>query len=65
MLYELKKMMHEYSENININKDMDYVKTNQIEILELKSAITQIEKKSLEEFNSRLDQSRRKNQGTQ
>lgn len=48
MLYELKKMMHEYSENIkNINKDIDYIKTHQIEILELKSTITQIEKKKI------------------
>lgn len=45
-----------YEQNANINKDIEYPKTKQNEILDLK--ITEILKDSLEEFKGRSEQAK-------
>ena len=40
MLYELKKTM--YEQNDNINKEIEIIKSNQTEIVEVKNAITEL-----------------------
>lgn len=53
MLSKVKKMTLEQNENIN--KDIDSIKKNQIEMSELKNTITQL-KNSLQGFKNRLDE---------
>lgn len=60
MLYELKKTVHEQNENIN--NEMELIKKNQTEILELKNTITELTN-ALEGFYSRLIM-KKKNQQT-
>ena len=53
-LNEIRKMMHKQYENVN--KEIETMKKNQTEILELKN--TKVWKNSSEEFNIRLDKAK-------